>query len=277
MNRRLFLAAAASATLAGVARGQQPGASFSLDGALTQGGWLRGRAPAGATAVRLGDKALALDPVAGFFAAFDRDAGSGAVLSATLPGGRVLRHDVAIAPRAWQVEHINVARRPGGASSEAFLAIRQPELARIAAARAVDTGSRGWTQPFAWPSPGRISGRFGAQRVYKGEPAAYHSGLDLAGGAGTVFTAPADGVVVLAAAQPFSLEGHLIIVDHGQGLNSAFLHASAILVREGQAVRQGEPLGRIGATGRATGPHLHWSMKWRDARLDPLLFLPPRT
>lgn len=276
MNRRLFLAAAASATIAGAVRGQQA-AVFSLSGELTQGGWLRGQAPAGATAVRLGSEQLALDPVAGFFAAFDRDAAGGALLSASMPGGRLLSHEVAIAPRAWQIEHVNVARRPGGTSDEQFLAIRQPELARIAAARGLDTGSRGWTQAFAWPSPGRISGRFGAQRVYKGEPAAYHSGLDLAGGAGTIFTAPADGVIVLAATQPFSLEGHLIIVDHGQGLNSAFLHASEILVREGQAVRQGEPLGRIGATGRATGPHLHWSMKWREARLDPLLFLPPRT
>ena len=81
---------------------------------------------------------------------------------------------------------------------------------------------------------------------------------------------------VLAAADPFTLEGHLLIVDHGMGLNSAFLHSSELLVREGERVTQGQPLGKIGMTGRATGPHLHWSLMWRGLRLDPLLFVPPR-
>ena len=122
---------------------------------------------------------------------------------------------------------------------------------------------------------GRISGRFGSQRIYRGKPGSYHSGLDIAGGGGTTYVAPADGVVVLAAAAPFTLEGYLLIVDHGSGLNSAFLHSSELLVREGDTVRQGQPLGRIGATGRATGPHLHWALVWRGMRLDPLLFIDP--
>ena len=73
----------------------------------------------------------------------------------------------------------------------------------------------------------------------------------------------------------FSLEGSLIIIDHGHGLNSAFLHASRIVVREGEHVVQGQQIGNVGATGRATGPHLHWSLKWGDARLDPILFTGP--
>ena len=102
------------------------------------------------------------------------------------------------------------------------------------------------------------------------------TGLDIAPGAGVAYVAPADGVVVLAAQSPFTLEGNLLIVDHGMGLNSAFLHSSRLAVKEGDVVRQGQLLGYVGATGRASGPHLHWSIKWRDARLDPLLFLPPR-
>ena len=90
------------------------------------------------------------------------------------------------------------------------------------------------------------------------------------------YVAPADGVVVLAAQSPFTLEGNLLIIDHGMGLNSAFLHSSRLAVKEGDVVKQGQLLGYVGATGRATGPHLHWSIKWRDSRLDPLLFLPPR-
>lgn len=249
-------------------------AGFTIEGPLTQGGWIRGRAPRGAVSARLDDRPLALDPEGRFFAAFDRDAGPAATLVARLGDGREVRKPLAIAPRAWQIERVDIARAPGGATA-AFLARRRPELARIAAARAVESAAEGWRQTFVWPVRGRISGRFGAQRIYRGEPGSYHSGLDIAPGAGTPYVAPADGVVVLAATTPFTLEGYLLIVDHGGGLNSAFLHSQSLAVREGQRVRQGQLLGTVGATGRATGPHLHWSLEWQGARLDPLLFLPP--
>jgi murein DD-endopeptidase MepM/ murein hydrolase activator NlpD len=127
----------------------------------------------------------------------------------------------------------------------------------------VNVQSDGWRQRFIWPTTGRISGRFGSQRVYRGEPASFHSGVDVAPGAGAPVVAPADGVVVLAGPPAFSLEGNLLIIDHGMGLNSAFLHLASQAVRQGQRVRQGQLIGTVGATGRATGPHLHWSMKWR--------------
>ena len=247
---------------------------FTYAGELTQGGWIRGQAPAGAVAARLGEQSLVLGEDGHFFAGFDRDAGSQAELVADMPDGRRIVTPLTLSPRNWQIEHVNVARSPGGAS-EAFMQRRLPELARINAAREVNAASDGWRQQFIWPVRGRISGRFGSQRVYRGEPGAYHSGIDIAGGDGTTFVAPADGVVVLATDTPFSLEGYLLIIDHGNGLNSAFLHNSAILVREGETVRQGQPIGRIGASGRATGPHLHWGIKWRDARLDPILFTGP--
>jgi murein DD-endopeptidase MepM/ murein hydrolase activator NlpD len=252
-----------------------PGAAFTFDGRLTQGGWLRGQVPGGTVSARLDDQELSLDEDGRFFAAFDRDAGPQAELTATLADGRIMRRTLAVSPRGWDIEHINAAQRPGGVSSEAFLRRRQGELDTIWDARTADSPSDGWQQDFIWPVRGRISGRFGAQRIYRGEPGAYHSGLDIAPGAGTPFVAPADGVVTLAAAEPFSLEGHLVIIDHGAGLNSAFLHASEIFVSEGQHVRQGERIGLVGATGRATGPHLHWSIKWHLARLDPLLFVGP--
>ncbi len=143
--------------------------------------------------------------------------------------------------------------------------------AQIAAARAQVTDAQGWRQSFRWPATGRISGLFGAQRIYRGEPGAYHSGTDIARPTGTPVAAPADGVVILAADKPFTLEGNLLMIDHGNGLNSAFLHLSRIDVKVGDHVRQGQILGAIGATGRATGPHLHWSLRWCDARLDPML------
>ncbi|MEO5705418.1 MAG: M23 family metallopeptidase [Alteraurantiacibacter sp.] len=250
--------------------------TFVYAGELTQGGWIRGQAPGGTIRAMLGTQALVLDSEGRFIAAFDRDAPGEAVLVATLADGREVRSPLAVSPRAWQIERVNIARSPGG-STAAFMELRRPELARINAARVAESPSEGWRQSFIWPAQGRISGRFGSQRIYRGgEEGAYHSGLDIAGGGGTVYVAPADGVVTLAATTPYSLEGYLLIIDHGQGLNSAFLHSSELLVRVGDVVRQGQPLGRIGATGRATGPHLHWSIKWRDARLDPLLFLPPQ-
>lgn len=248
--------------------------TFVFNGELTQGGWLRGQVPAGTVSATLDDKVLALDAQGQFFAAFDRDAASAATLRATLAGGRVVESPLVVAPRAWQIENVNASPTANVPSAE-FTARRQPELARIAAARAVETGSEGWRQSFVWPATGRISGRFGSQRVYRGQPGSYHSGLDIAAGAGATYVAPADGVVVLAAEAPFTLEGNLLIIDHGMGLSSAFLHSSQLLVHEGERVRQGQALGRVGATGRASGPHLHWGLVWRGARLDPLLFLGP--
>ena len=249
--------------------------TFLYQGELTQGGWIRGQVPAGTVAASLGDRALAFGEDGRFFAAFDRDAGPQSSLSATLADGRRIDSPLAVAPRAWDIERINASPTANVPSAQ-FTARRQPELARIVAARQVETGSLGWRQDFVWPVTGRISGRFGSQRVYRGEPGSYHSGIDIATGAsGTPYVAPADGVVVLATEAPFTLEGNLLIIDHGMGLNSAFLHSSELLVREGERVRQGQPIGRIGATGRATGPHLHWALMWRGARLDPLLFTGP--
>ena len=207
-------------------------------------------------------------------AAFDRDAGETATLVARLADGRTVEQSLTISPRAWDIERVDIPRTQGRTTEE-FWRIREPDLARIAAARSKDHDVDGWRQPFTWPVRGRISGRFGSQRIYRGgEAGSYHSGLDIATGeSGTPYVAPADGVVVLAAESPLSLEGLLLIIDHGGGLNSAFLHSSRLVVREGDLVRRGQHIGDIGATGRATGPHLHWSLKWREARLDPLLFV----
>ncbi len=247
---------------------------FLWHGEQEQGGWIRGLVPEGTVAASLGEQKLALAVDGRFFAAFDRDAPAELELVARLKDGRTIRQSLAIAPRAWKLERINAPLRPGK-SSEAFLKRRKPELEQIWAARAKDSQVDGWKQEFVWPVKGRISGRFGSQRIYQGKPGSYHTGLDIAPGAGTPFVSPADGVVVLAAKVPFSLEGHLIIIDHGQGLNSAFLHCATINVQLGQKVKQGQRLGTVGMSGRATGPHLHWSLKWRDARLDPLLFTGP--
>ena len=251
-----------------------PAEFTALEGEFTQGGFVRGYAPVGTVALTIDDADVPLGVDRYFFAGFNRDAESSATLVARLEDGRTVRERITVSPREWRLERVNLAR-PTGSASEAFMRRRAPELARINAARDVRSNIDGWRQDFIWPVEGRISGMFGSQRIYRGVPGSYHSGIDIAPGAGVAFVAPADGVVVLAAPEEFSLEGKLLIVDHGNGLNSAFLHASELAVREGEVVRQGQLLGRIGATGSATGPHLHWSVKWGAARLDPILLTGP--
>ncbi|MFC0206285.1 M23 family metallopeptidase [Novosphingobium soli] len=249
--------------------------AIPFTGELTQGGWIRGTLPAGVRSLSLDGRPVRTAPDGSWFAAFDRDAGPQGLLRIAFANGTTGEQRLVVMPRAWRIENVNVARKPGGPSA-AFLALRAPELARIEDARSTTSDVQGWRQRFVWPVTGRISGQFGAQRIYRGEPGAYHSGIDIStGSSGTPFVAPADGVVTLAAARPFTLEGNLLMLDHGMGLNSAFLHCSQILVKEGEHVRQGQVIGRIGMSGRATGPHLHWSLKWNEARLDPLLFTGP--
>jgi hypothetical protein len=240
-----------------------------------QGTVLTGMAPAGTRSITMDGRVIAVAADGRFLIGFDRDARSEAVLMLTGQDGTQSRFTLAVAPGSWRIERVNAPMRGGAASDEDYQRRRAGELARINAARATSTGATGWRQAFIWPVKARISGVFGSQRIYQGVPGSYHSGVDLAGGAGTIYAAPADGVVTLAASEPFTLEGRLLMIDHGMGLSSAFLHSQTLLVKEGDNVRQGQPIGTIGATGRASGPHLHWGMKWGSARIDPVTLVPP--
>ncbi len=261
--------------------------NFELDphSQMAQGGWARIKLanPAAIASLKAGSVDIIPDSDGHFLVGFDRDAAktvwvTGACASSKLctDDGKHPEIGLTIAPGAWAIEQIDAPFHPPAMADETFERIRKDEMARIDAARSHDTGAAGWRQQFVWPVKGRISGKFGAQRVYRGTPGSYHSGVDIATGAsGTPYTAPADGVVVLAATPanggPFTLEGNLLMIDHGMGLSSAFLHSETLLVGEGDRVTQGQPLGHIGMTGRATGPHLHWSLRWHEARLDPAL------
>lgn len=239
-----------------------------------QGGLVTARAPSGARAVLFNGVELPLTAEGFFLIGFDRDAENSASLVALFSDGQRKEHYLPVAPGNWKIEHVAANPTGGAKTTEEFQARRGPELARINAARATRVASDGWRQNFIRPVAGRISGLFGAQRIYNGTPGSYHSGMDIAAPNGTPFVAPADGVVTLAAAEDvFTLEGHLLMIDHGMGLNSAFLHCSELLVREGDVVKQGQVIGKVGATGRASGPHLHWGVKWNSARIDPRLVI----
>ena len=258
-----------AAVLLASAAAPEAAPQFRLSGAPVQGALIRGAAPPGTIALTLDGREVPLAPDGRFLLGFDRDARPSALLVARTADGSEMRATLAVARRAWSIQHIGMARPADGPTPE-YARLREGELQLIGRARARRSASIGWSQRFLWPAHGRLSGAFGAQRIYRGGvPAAYHSGADIAAGAGALVVAPADGVVTLAPPPRFSLEGNLVILDHGLGLTSSFLHLSSALVRPGQIVHQGDPIGRVGATGRATGPHLHWSLVWNGARLDP--------
>ena len=238
---------------------------------ISQGDIYRGQLPDGGQNLTLDGKPVPITSDGHFLFGVGRDAGPEARLQYTLPNGASAVWLVHIAPRPWRIQSLpTLPARP--VPDAEFEARRPAEVAKIAAARAIFSNATGWKQAFIRPAPGPVTVVYGSQRILAGTPAAPHSGTDFASPTGTPVVSPADGIVRLASG-PFTLEGNLIMVDHGMGLVSAFLHLSRIDVRVGDVVKQGQRLGAVGGTGRATGPHLHWGMTWTnagtDVRVDP--------
>ena len=248
---------------------------FAFQGALTQGGVAIGQAPPHASAIFLDGHAVPLAPDGRFLIGFGRDAKPTVIVEALLPGNVRARQTVNITARQWQIESIPSLHRGTGQPSPAYEAIRAAEVHRIHAARATPSTLMNWTERFVWPVTGRIAGVYGSQRILGGVAGSPHAGVDIARPAGTPVVAPAGGRIVLASPPRFSLEGNMVFIDHGHGLVSIMMHLSRIDVHEGQLVRQGDTIGAVGMTGRATGPHLHWAMSWGEVKVDPQLLVPP--
>lgn len=251
--------------------GAIPARATRLPASASQGAMVIGNTHPAAV-VEYAGRTLRVTPYGSFVFGIGRDATGEAVLRIKQPATGWIEHRIAITPRDWPVERINGVP-PATVDPPRAIAERiEREQARVAAARERDDPRTGFAQAFAWPLQGRISGRFGNQRVYNGTPKSPHSGMDIAAPTGTPVKAPADGVVSFADAGLY-LTGGTLVLDHGHGVSSNFLHLSRIDVRPGDVVRQGDVVGAVGATGRATGPHLHWGMNWFDVRIDPLLVL----
>ena len=245
-----------------------------LDGPRIQGGLLRGQVAPGST-VELGGVPVRVSRDGWFLIGFGRNAPPETELTMVFPDGRRERRTLKVEPREYRIQRID-GLPPGKVTprSEEDLARIRAEVRMVRKARSIDAPRTDFLDGFRWPVKGRISGVYGSQRILNGEPRRPHYGIDIAAPAGTKVLAPAGGVVTLTHPDMF-FSGGTLIIDHGHGLSSAFLHLSRILVEAGERVTQGQSVAEVGSTGRSTGPHLDWRMNLFDRRIDPSLLAGP--
>jgi murein DD-endopeptidase MepM/ murein hydrolase activator NlpD len=248
-------------------------AELQLEGELIQGGLVRGQVAPG-SAVWLDGRELRVSADGWFVFGFGRDAAERAELVVRAPDGREDQRVLAIARRTYDVQRIDGLPPRQVTPSEQDLARIRADDELIEAVKRRDTDGLGFTQKVAWPALGAISGVYGSQRILNGEPRAPHRGVDVAAPPGTPVGAMAGGVVSLAEPDMY-FTGGTVMVDHGHGLHSIYVHLQNVLVEVGQDIAPGAVLGTVGSTGRATGPHLHWGVYWFDQAVDPALLVGP--
>jgi biotin carboxyl carrier protein len=239
---------------------------------VSQGALVLGKVAPGSQ-VRYAGKSLRVSSYGTVVFGVGRNEAGPLQVQVTMPGAAPQIVSIAVTARDWPTERVNGVP-PKSVNPPPEIAARiQREQAQVTAARDRDDDRTDFVAPFIWPVQGRISGRFGNARIYNGQPSpAGHSGMDIAVPTGTPVKAPAAGIVTFAAPDLY-LTGGTVLLDHGYGVSSNFLHLSRIDVKVGDRIAQGQVIGAVGATGRATGPHLHWGMSWFDTRIDPLLVL----
>jgi hypothetical protein len=250
-----------------------PATAHALDfaGKFVQGGLVLGAAVPGATAM-LDGRVVPVAPDGHFVFGFGRDA-TAADLILMLPDGTREERRLVIEKREYDIQRVDGVPQNTVTPDPAELARIKREAAEIRALRDVAGTGRDFVAPMIWPAHGPISGIYGSQRILNGEPRAPHMGVGIAAPAGAPVVAAGGGVVRFAGA--LFLTGNTILIDHGYGLETSYAHLSRIDVTPGQHLRQGEQIGLVGATGRVTGPHLHWGMEWFEIRIDPQLVVGP--
>ena len=273
-DRRTLILTGAAALAATAARADAP--AFALNGRLEQGGFAFGRASPRA--------ALAVDGVPvgrasrnGLFViGFDRDSPPAARLEVLSAAGDISRK-IDIAPVVYDIQRIDgLPEDQVEPTDPALLARIKAEAQRKAIGFASNVDADDFKDGFVLPVQGaRLSARFGGQRILDGVPKRPHYGSDLAAPIGTPVRAPAAGQVCFAEPK-LHFDGGLVMIDHGQGLISCYLHLSRVDAVAGKRIERGEMIGGVGMEGRATGPHLCWRMKWHGRNLDPMLMVGQR-
>lgn len=249
------------------------GACPELAGSALPGGLLWGRVAAN-TAMEFNGVNVPILDDGTFVLGLGRDAPT----TNELKVGPALDCTVEIETRQYRISRVEGVPQRTVTPPEEQLARIRAERQRVRSAKAKRVQRPDFLEAvkagLQWPVTGRISGVYGSQRFYNGKPGNPHYGVDVARPTGTPVLSPGPGVITLAEPDLF-YSGGTVILDHGYGLSSSFLHLSRIDVSVGDEVQAGDPLGAIGATGRATGPHLDWRMSWFNQRIDPQLLVPP--
>ncbi len=245
--------------------------SLEIKSEWIQGGLILGNTSPGNQLTFLG-RNVRVNEQGDFAVGLSRNAKPTVELIEKTPQGVTQKYTFTVKQRKYNEQRVDgVPKRTVNIPEEELPRIRK-ESRLIKEARTSDTKLPYFAQPFIWPATGIISGVYGSRRIYNGVPKRPHYGLDIAAPQGTPVKAPASGVVTLVHKNMY-FSGGIIIMDHGHGVSSTFIHLHKSHVKKGDVVTQGQVIAEIGSTGRSTGPHLHWSMNWFKQRLDPQLLL----
>ena len=241
--------------------------AVEMSGTAVQGGLIFGKVLPGSN-IALDGKPIVISQNGQFVIGFGRDETGTRELAISPPEGGEELIKLQVLAREYAIERVD-GLPPSRVTPDPSVTARIQSDARLVSSARLHRDSQAfYAQGFNWPAKGRISGVYGSQRVLNGEPRRPHFGLDIAAPKGTSVYAPADGLITMTHPDLY-FSGGTIILDHGQGLSSTFLHLSKILVEAGTFVQQGDLIAEIGSTGRASGPHLDWRMNWLDRRVDP--------
>lgn len=240
-------------------------------GDKVQGGLVIGQVVPGVDVI-FKNKRIRVSEQGYFLLGFDRDEAKTVNYTLKFPDSTTVIKSIQVAQRKYKVESVTGLASNKVAPNQAELDRINKEQAYFDHARQIDDPREDFLRPFIWPLKGRITGVYGSRRILNGEPKRPHYGLDIAAPQGTPVRAPADGLVTLNQPDLF-YTGVTVMLDHGHGLSTLYIHMSKSSVELGQRVRQGEIIGAVGMTGRANGPHLHWGMSLFGTRLDPQLML----
>lgn len=252
--------------------GLRPVWALSLPERARQGELVIGQTEPGSR-VSLDDRELRVDEAGRFVFGIGRDQTAAARVESIHPDGTTHKVAMDIEPRHWRIERVD-GLPPQTVTPDPDIAARiAREQAMVNQARSRNDARSDFAGGFRRPvEGGRISGVYGSQRILNGEPRAPHMGLDIAMPTGTAVVAAAAGIVSFAHSD-LVLTGGTLLIDHGHGISSSYLHLSRLDVSIGQRVEAGQTIAAIGASGRASGPHLHWGLNWFETRLDPALLI----
>jgi murein DD-endopeptidase MepM/ murein hydrolase activator NlpD len=253
---------------------QAPDERIDIPQGLQQGQLVIGHAPAGMHIEYAGHE-LRIGSDGTFVFGIERDAPAEITLQVRPETGAVRAMNLRVGKREYQIERVEGLPQKTVTPDPETAARIEQEQARVTEARKRDDAREDFSGGFALPVQGaRISGVYGSQRIDNGVAKAPHMGMDLAVPEGTPIHAPAGGIVTFAESG-LVLTGGTVLIDHGFGLTSSFLHMSRLDVKAGDRIERGQIIGAAGMTGRATGPHVHWGFNWFDVRVDPALLPKP--